>query len=298
MAPKLSRPSASPQAVLDLFKVHLQAQQLACARSKPGQWFDCCTDKERYSFLENYQSLVQAVIELDPYVLKSTLNEVFLQLNQWQDGRLAGKDAELWARAQAYHFRNLLALSRKIASRCTTRLRLPAAVRSVVEHVRHQTTVSSSSLGTSLAASPVASGSSRLGQPSGFQQLEAGHLTGCQKHQPAKDIWALYGLPAPGGPEVRDVPSSQEEPVLISSSQEMEAESCNTGSSASQPSLPQGVTYWDPHLGSVVHCTSEGLIKAKTTPGPQGFIVGTFEGFDAQPFVTEVPNLALEKSRK
>jgi hypothetical protein len=77
----------------------------------------------------------------------------------------------------------------------------------------------------------------------------------------------------------------------------MEAESCNTGSSASQPSLPQGVTYWDPHLGSVVHCTSEGLIKAKTTPGPQGFIVGTFEGFDAQPFVTEVPNLALEKSK-
>lgn len=184
MAPKLSRPSASPQAVLDLFKVHLQAQQLACARSKPGQWFDCCTDKERYSFLENYQSLVQAVIELDPYVLKSTLNEVFLQLNQWQDGRLAGKDAELWARAQAYHFRNLLALSRKIASRCTTGLRLPAAVRSVVEHVRHQKTVSSSSLGTSLAASPVASSSSRLGTSLAARSPSlpktSGHCMACQ----------------------------------------------------------------------------------------------------------------------
>ena len=63
------------------------------------------------------------------------------------------------------------------------------------------------------------------------------------------------------------------------------------------PSLPQGITYWDPYLGSVVHRTSDGLIKAKTTAGPQGFLVGSFEGFKAQPFVTEVPNLALEKTK-
>ena len=43
------------------------------------------------------------------------------------------------------------------------------------------------------------------------------------------------------------------------------------------------------------HRTSDGLIKAKTTAGPQGFLVGSFDGFKAQPFVTEVPNLALEE---
>ena len=47
----------------------------------------------------------------------------------------------------------------------------------------------------------------------------------------------------------------------------------------------------------MVHRTSDGLIKAKTTAGPQGFLVGSFEGFKAQPFVTEVPNLALEKTQ-
>ena len=85
--------------------------------------------------------------------------------------------------------------------------------------------------------------------------------------------------------------------MLISSSQEVEADSGQAASSTSVPVLPQGMTYWDPHLGSVVHRTCEGLIKAKTSPGPQGFLVGTFEGFEAQPFVTEVPNLALHKSK-
>ena len=76
----------------------------------------------------------------------------------------------------------------------------------------------------------------------------------------------------------------------------MEADSCQVASSTSVPSLPQGITYWDPYLGSVVHRTSDGLIKAKAIAGPQGFLVGSFEGFKAQPFVTEVPNLAWEKS--
>lgn len=77
----------------------------------------------------------------------------------------------------------------------------------------------------------------------------------------------------------------------------MEADSCQAASSTSVPSLPQGITYWDPYLGSAAHRTSDGLIKAKTTAGPQGFLVGSFEGFKAQPFVTEVPNLALEKTK-
>ena len=77
----------------------------------------------------------------------------------------------------------------------------------------------------------------------------------------------------------------------------MDANNCQAASSTSVPSLPQGITYWDPYLGSVVHRTSDGLIKAKTTAGPQGFLVGSFEGFKAQPFVTEVPNLALEKTK-
>ena len=47
----------------------------------------------------------------------------------------------------------------------------------------------------------------------------------------------------------------------------------------------------------MVHRTSDGLIKAKTTSVPQGFLVGTFEGFMAQPFATEEPNLALEKTK-
>ena len=51
MAPKVSHPSASAQTVLDLFKVHVGAKQLASARAKAGQWFDCSTDKERYFFL-------------------------------------------------------------------------------------------------------------------------------------------------------------------------------------------------------------------------------------------------------
>ena len=102
--------------MLNRFQVHVCAKQLASARAKAGQWFDCSTDKERY-FLGEYQCLVQAIIDLGPYILKPTLYEVFLQLNQWQDGRLAGADEVLCARAQAFHFRNLLALSRKVASR-------------------------------------------------------------------------------------------------------------------------------------------------------------------------------------
>jgi hypothetical protein len=94
--------------------------------------------------LGEYQCLVQAIINLDHYILKSTLYEVFLQLNQWQDGRLAGKDEVLWARAQAFHFRNLLALSRKVTSRCTSGLRLPVAVQTAVQQLRKQRSVSSS----------------------------------------------------------------------------------------------------------------------------------------------------------
>ena len=85
--------------------------------------------------------------------------------------------------------------------------------------------------------------------------------------------------------------------MLISNNQDMEADSCQAASNSSVPSLPQGITYWDPYLGTVVHRTSDGLIKANTTAGPQGFLVGSFEGFKAQPFVTEVPNLALEKTK-
>ena len=293
MAPKLSQRPASPQAVLDLFKVHVSAQQLASARSTPGQWFDCSTDKERYCFLEVYQGLVEAIIDLDPYVLKSTLDEVFVQLNQWQDGRLAGKDVDSWSRAQAYHFRNLLALSRKVASRCTTGLRLPAAVRSMVEHLRQQKTVSSTRRLLKRRSSeevPVRQALPSL--PSGSQQVP-GQPTVSKQSNSTKAIWALYGLPVPAGLEVQDIPSSQEDPMLINSSQEMEAPSCST----MLPSLPQGLTYWDAHLGTVVHRSSEGLIKAKTIAGPEGFLVGTFEGFNAEPFVTEVPNLALEKSK-
>ena len=72
--------------------------------------------------------------------------------------------------------------------------------------------------------------------------------------------------------------------MLINSSQEVKADSGQAASSISVPVLPQSMTYWDPHLGSVVHRTCEGLIKAKTSLGPQGFLVGTFEGFEAQPF--------------
>ena len=99
------------------------SEQLASARANPGHWFDCTNDKERYCFLA-------AITELDPCILKSTLNEVFLHMNLKQYGRLAGKDVEQWGRAQAFHFRNLVALSRKVASRCTSGLRLPVAVRS------------------------------------------------------------------------------------------------------------------------------------------------------------------------
>ena len=93
--------------------------------------------------MAEYERLVHAIIELDPYILKSTLNEVFLHLNIWQYGRLAGKDVEQWGRAQAFHFRNLVALSKKVASRCTSGLRLPIAVRSLVHRIRQQKTVSS-----------------------------------------------------------------------------------------------------------------------------------------------------------
>ena len=84
---------------------------------------------------------------------------------------------------------------------------------------------------------------------------------------------------------------------MISSSQEVEADSGQAASSTSVPVLPQGMTYWDPHLCSVVRRACEGLIEAKTSLGPQGCLVGTFEGFEAQPFVTEVPNLALQTSK-
>ena len=60
----------------------------------------------------------------------------------------------------------------------------------------------------------------------------------------------------------------------------------------SQQPFPS-LTELDPREGG--HRVSDGLIKAKTTAGSQGFLVGYFEGFKAQAFVTEVPNLALEE---
>ena len=69
--------------MLDLSKIHVISEQLASARANPGHWFDCNNDKERYGFLAEYASLVHAIIALDPYILKSTLNEVFLHLNLW-----------------------------------------------------------------------------------------------------------------------------------------------------------------------------------------------------------------------
>ena len=105
MAPKVSRRPASLQPVLDLFNVHVGAQQLASARAKPGHWFDCTTDNERYGFLADYERLVHAIIDLGPYVLKSTLNEVLLHLNLWQDGRLSGKDVEQWGSCSGFPLR-------------------------------------------------------------------------------------------------------------------------------------------------------------------------------------------------
>ena len=130
-----------------------------------------------------YQCLAQAIIDLDPYILKSTLYEVFLQLNQWQDGRLAGTDEVLWARAQAFHFRNLLALSRKVASRCTSGLRLPAVVQTVVQQLRKQRSVSSSE-------DPQSPGPKKalVSQPSGSQMLQAGHRAACHQPKSAKQI--------------------------------------------------------------------------------------------------------------
>ena len=117
--------------MLDRFKIHV---------------FDCANDKERYCFLAEYETLVHAIIELDPYILKSTLNDVLLHRNLWQYGRLAGKDVEQWGRAQAFHFRNLLALNWKVASRCTTGLRRPVAVRPLVQRLRQQKKTVSSTL--------------------------------------------------------------------------------------------------------------------------------------------------------
>ena len=116
----------------------MSAEQLASARAKSGHWFDCTTDKERYCFLAEYERLAHAIIEMGPDILKSTFNEVFLNFNLWQDGRLAGKDVEQWGRAQAFHFRNLVVLSRKVASRCTSGLRLPVVVRSLAHGIRQQ----------------------------------------------------------------------------------------------------------------------------------------------------------------
>ena len=112
----LSPPQPLFQPVLDLFKEHVTAEQLASARAHPGHWFDCTNDKERYCFLAEYEGLVHSVIELDPCILKSTLNEVFLHLNLWQYGRLAGKDVEQWGRAQAFHFRNLPSSRQRLQS--------------------------------------------------------------------------------------------------------------------------------------------------------------------------------------
>ena len=81
--------------------------------------------------------------------------------------------------------------------------------------------------------------------------------------------------------------------MLISNNQDVEADNRQAASNTSLPVLPQGMTYWGPHLGSVVHRACEGLIKTNTSPGPKGFLLGNFERFEAQPFVTEVPNQAL-----
>ena len=143
MALKVLSPPGSFQPALDLFKVHVTSEQLASARANPGHWFDCTNDKERYCFLAEYERLVHVIIELDPYILKSTLNEVILHIKLWHYGRLAGKDVEQWGRAQAFHFRNLVDLNKKVASRCTSGLRLPVAVRSLVHRIRQQKTVSS-----------------------------------------------------------------------------------------------------------------------------------------------------------
>ena len=120
-----------------------------------------------------------------PYILKSTLNEVFLHLNLWQDGRLAGKDVEQWGRAQAFHFRNLVALSKKVASRCTSGLRLPIAVRSLVHRNKQQKPVSSTRKLLQRRSSEEAQlrGPQKVlpSQPCGSQKFQAGHSTGCQK---------------------------------------------------------------------------------------------------------------------
>ena len=140
--------------------------------------------------MAEYESLVHAIIALDPYILKSTLNDVLLHLNLWQDGRLAGKDVEQWGRAQAFHFRNLVALSRKVASRGTSGLKLPIAVRSLDHRIRQQKTVSSTRKLLQRRSSEEAQlrgpHKGLPSEPCGSQKLQAGHPTGCQKPQPEK----------------------------------------------------------------------------------------------------------------
>ena len=164
-----------------------------------------------------YESLVHAIIALGPLHMKSTLIEVLLHLNLWQYGRLVGKDVEQWGRAQAFNFRNLVALSRKVASRCTSGLRRPLVVRSLVHRIRHQKTVSSTRKLLQRRSFEEAQlrGPQKVlpSEHCGSQKLQVGHPIGCQKPQPEKYIWALYGLKALVGPDI------QYEPVLISSSQ-------------------------------------------------------------------------------
>ena len=54
--------------------------------------------------------------------------------------------------------------------------------------------------------------------------------------------------------------------------------------------------YFDAHLWSVVRATDSRVIIVATSPGPNGFVVGKFEGFaGGHIFLSEVPNPTSQK---
>ena len=232
--------------------------------------------------------LLQELLQLDPFVTKSLLVNALVGYSSTLGMAIAGDD---WHRVQAYNLRQALSNIRVKAGKVKTGERQPACVKDLVKTFQGRRLLRRRSSTPRVPASGSVGGSGSVDLCSAPPKSNQKHNSTASTHTSTRglaskeEVWALYGYKG-SGTEVVEVRSSTEEEVR-SSSRSFEA--APPAAAEPQPTtapVPTARPHYDAHLNSVARTTEDGgVMKAMTQPGPNGFLIGTFD--DGTTFETE-----------
>lgn len=296
MAPKRARSkchdAASADSVKQLFLKHIPVVKLQELQggNPEAQLFSA----DFQAVAVEHGTLLQELLQLDPFVTKSLLVNALVGYSSTLGMAITGEE---WHRVQAYNLRQALSNIRVKAGKVKTGERQPACVQDLLKTFQRRRLLRRRSSTPRVPASGSVGGSGSVDlsrappESTQKQNSTASTPTSTRGLASKEEVWALYGYKG-RGTEVVEVCSSTEEEVS-SSSRSLEA--APPAAAEPQPTAaPVSTTrpHYDAHLNSVVRTAEDGgVMKALTQPGPNGFLIGTFD--DGTTFESDVPNLAL-----